>query len=85
MNAPKCITDLIPHAYSWENPRFAFYERGLLVYITRAHSNAGGSEHYVYFPVEPGNRTLKAYEDWGTLADDATRAVENGTAREAMD
>jgi hypothetical protein len=84
MNAPQSIQELIPRAYSWKEPRFARFENGLLIYQTTAYSNAGGSTHHVYFPVDPGGRTLNAQETWEVLEDDATRAVENKKIRFAL-
>mgnify|MGYP001558897348 CR=1 FL=1 len=77
-NVPKSIKDLIPYAYSWQEPEFVRSESGQLVYRTAAQSNAGGSRHHVYFPVDPTGRVLYAQEKWDNLEDDATRAVENG-------
>lgn len=81
MKAPQPITDLLPFAYGWQQPEFAFVERGVLFYQTTAYSNAGGGTHTIFFPVNTGERTLHAHERWEILADDAVRAVESRTVR----
>ena len=81
MTAPEAVRKLIPHAYGWSKPHFAFIERGTVFYRTRALSNAGGSSHTILFPVNIDGKTLSADEQWENLAGDATPAVENKTTR----
>jgi hypothetical protein len=81
MNAPKAVTDLIPNAYDWSRPKFGFIEHGVVFYQTRAHSNAGGNSHSIYFPVSISGRTLSDEEKWETLVDDALRAINDGVVR----
>jgi hypothetical protein len=81
MNAPQAVTDLIPHAYGWSQPRFAFIEHGVVFYQTLASSNAGGSSHTVSFPISISGRNLSNEEKWETFVNDAQQAVEDGTVR----
>ena len=79
---PKAITDIIPYAYSWARPRFAFIEQGLVFYQTRAFSNAGGCSHYISFPVNILGKNLAVEDQGENLSEDAEQAIKNGTVRQ---
>ena len=81
--APKALTDLIPHAYGWSQPRFASIENGLVFYKTCGWSNAGGSSHTISFPVNIRRKNLSAEDQWENLAGNAVQAVKNRSARQS--
>ncbi len=81
MSTPQAVADLIPSAYGWSKPKFAFIDHGSVFYKTSASSNAGGSSHTVCFPVNVNERTLRAEESWESLTDDVVLAIRSGKIR----